>query len=296
MQPQNLQSKSKEPPQLTSKNVAALDKIFNWLCVNAIDPTAISAMAERLGNPVTLTNIQIVLREKIFYSQFQIFNGNHQQLFHIKQAWEGNYLREVLALHLATRVFDPELFVPDYLTGTYTGAGKKAKLAFPYIMTAFVKGKQVKFGFKKDPESPLWWWFGRHYFLHTLLSLYDVDPRHFLLEEEDKGMKGVKRIDLGLAFTKLDQSYDGFQSAFKGVEFEKNPAFQQGFAFEREKVLHNLQTNRFAVGEILFEFTQLEMDHILDFDPNQFCQNLITYWRKAVPDLEIIPKSEPGSI
>ena len=293
MASQVVQPKPGGPLQFTSKNLDTISHIFNWLCVGTIDNVAILAMAERLGHSLASEDIRIELREKIFYGQYQIFNREHRQLFHIKQAWEKKYLREVLALHLATRVFDPEMFVPDYLTGTYTGVRKKGVLAFPYIMTEFVKGKEVKFGFKRDPGNPLWTWLGRHYYMHVLLSLYDVDPRHFLLVDEGKVMK---RLDLGLAFTKLDQGYDGFQASFKGVAFEQNPAFQQGVAFEREKVLHNLQTTRPTLISILSEFNQLEEDALVDFNPSQFCYELMTYWAKAVPELGIGRAPKSGAI
>jgi hypothetical protein len=280
MRSQDVQPKPGGPPQNMSENYATLEHIFNWLCVSAIDRVAVLAMAERLGHSLASEDISIDVRWKINYDQYQIFDSKHQQLYHIKRAWEANYLREVLALHLATRVFDPELVVPDYLTGTY--AGKKTTA--PYILTTFVKGKMIKFSFKKDPGNPLWSLLGRQYYLHVLLSLYDVDPRHFLVVDEGKE---VKRLDLGLAFTKLNQVYDGFQAVFKGVAFEENPAFQQGVAFEREKVLHNLQTTRPILISILSEFNQLEEDAIVDFNPSQFVYELMTYWAKVVPELDI---------
>ncbi len=277
-------SKPKEILNFSTKNLTTLDHLFNWLCVGDIDRLSVYTMAERLGKPLTTKDFRIELRWKL-YDQFQVFDNKHRQLFHIKRVWERNYLREVLALHLATRVFDPELFVPNYLTGTYMSGFKKWKMPVPYIMTEFLRGKEVKSGFKRDPSDPLWSWLGRHYYLHVVLSLYDVEPRHFLVVDEGTA---VKRLDMGLAFTKLDQKYDGFLKFFGDAAFEQNAAFQKGMAIEREKVLHNLQTTRPALNSTLREFCQLEEDSIMDFNPGQFCQDLKTYWSRMVPELHLV--------
>ncbi len=276
-------SKTMEILNYSTKNLSTLGRLFNWLCVGDIDRLSVYAMAERLGKTLTTKDFRIELRWKL-YDQFQVID-KHQQLFHIKRVWERNYLREVLALHLGIRVFDPELFVPNYVTGTYMSGFKKWKMPVPYIMTEFLRGKEVKFGFKRDPSDPLWSWLGRHYYLHVVLSLYDVEPRHFLVVDEGKG---VKRLDMGLAFTKLDQKYDGFLKFFKDVPFEQNAAFQNGLAVEREKVLRNLQTTRPALSSTLRDFCQLEEDSIMDFNPGQFCQDLTNYWGRMVPELHLV--------
>ncbi len=276
-------SNPRERLNYNAKNLTILGSLFNWLCVDEINQSSVHAMAERFGLPLPMKDFRIELRWKL-YDQYHIFDNKRRQLFHIKRVWEQNYLREVLALHLATRVFDPELFVPNYLTGTYVGGWKKWKMPVPYIMTPFLQGKTVKMDFKRDPQSPLWMWFGRHHYLHVLLSLYDVEPRHFMVVED---RTVVKRLDLGLAFTKLDQKYDGFQAIFGDAAFEQNPAFQEGVAFEREGIQNNLQTNRPALISILQEFSQLEEDSIVDFNPVHFYQELKTYWRRWVPELDL---------
>ncbi len=284
MPPPANESKPREILNFSTKNLTSLGHMFNWLCVGDIDRLSVYALAERLGKPLTTKDFRIELRWKL-YDQYHILDNKRRQLFHIKRVWEKNYLREVLALHLATRVFDPELFVPSYVTGTYVSGWKKWKVPVPYIMTPFQYGKEVKFNFKRDPGDPLWLWFGRHYYLHVLLSLYDVEPRHFLLVNEGKV---VKRLDLGLGFTKLDQKYDGFQASFGDVTFEQNAMFQQGIAFEREHVLHNLLTSRPTLVSTLREFCELEEDSIVDFNPGQFCQDLTKYWCKMVPELDLV--------
>ncbi len=276
-------SKPKEMLNFSTKNLTALGHLFNWLCVGDIDRLAVYAMAERVGKPLTTKDFRIELRWKLV-DQYHVLDKKRKPLFHIKRVWEQNYLREVLALQLATRIFDPELFVPNYVTGTYLAGFKKWRMPVPYIMTEFLSGKEVKFSFKKDPLDPLWQWFGRHYYLHVILSLYDVEPRHFLLMD---GGTGVKRLDMGLAFTRLDQNYDGFQKSFGDAAFEQNSLFQKGIAIEREKVLHNLQTTRPSLCRTLGEFSQLEEDSIMDFNPGQFCQDLMNYWNRMVPELKL---------
>ena len=156
----------------------------------------------------------------------------------------------------------------------------------PYIMTRFLHGKEIKFGFKHDPSHPLWVWFGRHYYLHVILSLYDVESRHFLLVEEGTN-KVVKRLDMGLAFTRLEQEYDGFKKSFGDEPFKQNALFQDGLSFERDRILHNLQITRPILTRTLGEFSQLREDSIMDFNAQQFCQDLENYWNKSVPELAL---------
>lgn len=283
MPPRLHESKSKEILHFSTKNLTALGHLFNWLCVEDIDRTSVNAMAERLGKPLTTNDFRIELHWKLV-DQYHVVDEKRQPLFHIKRVWERNYLREVLALHLGINVFDPELFVPNYVTGTYMAGFKKWKSPVPYIMTEFLHGKEVKFSFKRNPLSPLWSWLGRHYYLHMILSLYDVEPRHFLVVDEGTT---VKRLDLGLALTKLDQKYDGFQKSFGDDAIKQNTAFQKGVEFEREKVLHNLNTNRLLLNHTLNEFGQLEEDSIVDFNPGQLRLDLINYWGKMVPELDL---------
>jgi hypothetical protein len=58
-------------------------------------------------------------------------------------------------------------------------------------------------------------------------------------------------------------------------------------AFEREGIKYNLQTTRPLLISTLREFSQLEEDSIVDFNPTRFIQELKIYWSKAVPELDL---------
>ena len=247
-----------------------------------IDERAVYYMGQKLG--LTLDNEDLFIKSNwLQYKKFIIFTVQSKSIFHIKQIWENYYAREVLGLHLGCYVLDPELFARNYLTGTYRG-GFWRKKPIPYIMTMFIQGDDINPEFRRDPEDPLWFWMGRHYYLHLALSLYDVKNRHFRVAHEG----GVlKRLDLGLAFRHLDRTYNGYEEYFGSTRYQDNELFQQGWAFEKQLVQVHLAQTRDKLVSTMRGFNTLEEDDLIDFDPQLFCKELKIYWERTVPELQL---------
>ncbi len=248
-----------------------------------IDEQNIFYMARKLG--LTLKNEEVWIKSTWqTYKQYVVFTVQTNELFFIKHIWETLFLREVLALHLGSHILDPELFVSNYLAGTFRAGFWRWKAPAPYLMTGYIHGDDIKAEFKKDPEDPLWYWFGRHYYLHLILSLYDVENRHFKIAHTDGT---VKRLDLGLAFRHIDRDYLGFREYFGSQKFEDNDLFQKGLHFEKEMVQMKLTTTRPKFLQTMKGFEALKTDAIVDFDTKIFCNALKRYWNKSVPDLKL---------
>ncbi len=252
------------------------------MSVSDIDEQNIFYMAQKLG--ITLKSEDVWIKSTWnIYKQYTVFTIHTKELFFIKRLWEKYFLREILGLHLACYFFDPELFVFNYLTGTYR-SGFWRKIPTPYLMTIYVSGDDISPEFKRDPKDPLWFWFGRHYYLHLILSLYDVENRHFKIARKDGA---VKRLDLGLSFRHIDRDYDGFREYFGILRYEDNAVFQKGLLFEKQLVSMNLATNRSKFQKTMKGFSGLKEDDLIDFNPDLFCQALKIYWDKNVPELKL---------
>ncbi len=268
--------------RLDPDNIPRLALIFNWMSVTDIDEQNIFYMAQKLG--ITLKSEDVWIKSTWnVYKQYTVFTVHTKELFFIKRLWEKYFLREILGLHLACYFLDPELFVFNYLTGTYS-AGFWRKTPTPYLMTIYVHGDDISPEFKRDSKNSLWYWFGRHYYLHLILSLYDVENRHFKIASKDGT---VKRLDLGLSFRHIDRNYDGFREYFGALRYEDNALFQQGVQFEKELVSMRLSATRASFHRIMKGFTSLKQDDLVDFDPDLFCRALKIYWDKNVPELRL---------
>lgn len=268
--------------RLDTDNFSRLGLIFNWMSVSDIDDQNMFYMAQKLG--ITLKSEDVWIKSTWnVYKQYTIFTIHTKELFFIKRLWERYFLREILGLHLACYIFDPELFVFNYLAGTYQ-SGFWRKEPTPYLMTIYVHGDDISPEFKRDPKHPLWYWFGRHYYLHLILSLYDVENRHFKVSNQ---VGTVKRLDLGLSFRHIERDYDGFREYFGALRYEDNSSFQQGVQFEKEMVSTHLSTTRPSFLRIMKGFAGLKQDNLVDFDPDLFCRALKIYWEKNVPELRL---------
>ncbi len=284
-----MSSNPTDVPQQSSKgyqiggNQALLGQYFNWFDVPDIDEQNIFYMAQKLG--LVLNNEDVWVKSNwTTYKQYTVFTVQTKELFHIKRIWENYFVREVLALHLATHVLDPDLFVFNYLAGTYRAGFWRWKAPTPYLMTTFIRGDDIEPNFKRDPNDALWYWLGRHYYLHLILNLYDVENRHFKLAHDDGT---VKRLDLGLAFFHLDRPYDGYQEYFGALQYYDNALFQQGLHFEKEMVSMHLTATRPKFLHTMQGFMRLREDDLVDFNPNYFCQALKIYWEKNIPELRL---------
>ncbi len=264
-------------------NMTRLTEIFNWMNVPDIDEQNIFYMAQKLGFKLKNEDVWIKSTWQT-YKQYVVFTVQTNELFFIKRSWETLFLREVLALHLGCHVLDPELFVFNYLAGTYRAGFWRWKTPTPYLMTGFIHGYFIKGDFKKNPEDPLWHWFGRQYYTHLILSLYDVENRHFIIAQKDGT---IKRLDLGLAFRNINKEYQGFTEYFGSQKFFDNKLFQKGLQFEKEIVQKKLTSTRPALLRIMNVVGTLKKDDLVDFDTKIFCEALKRYWEINVPELRL---------
>ena len=152
-------------------------------------------------------------------------------MFFIKELWQPEFFREILGLHVGIHFLDSELGPKRYLFGRWKREGKKDK---PILITTYVKGNPLKKHEVDDYLHAL----GRQYAFHQVLSLYDVDHRHFIVQ---KGI--VARIDFGMAFSNTHMAYQGFWD-FHYNKLVHSRAFHEGIAEEHNRIENMLSATR----------------------------------------------------
>jgi len=254
---------------LNQENVEVIRNIFKWYNVKDISEEEIYKMANKIEK--SLDNEIVIKSSFSYYKKYTIFSKkNKTPLFFLKYVRE-KYFLEVLGLHLTRFFFDPELCCDEYMTGIYE-KGHLIKRKIPYILTTYVEGKDISNykinQFKYD--------LGRHYYLHQILSLYDVHDRHFIVRKDNN----VIRIDFGRSFENLEKEYLGFSDYFKEKNFDSSDeTIQKGYNEEKRIIKNNLKKKKNELAKIIRMIKGLKEDYeLIFFDPDKFVNRLIDHW------------------
>ena len=120
---------------------------------------------------------------------------------------------------------------------------------------------------------------GRQHAFHQALSLYDVDWRHFIVQQ---GL--LVRIDFGKSFDQLTIPYQGFWD-MRWNELKNNPSFRDGAGYEfnriKEQVANQKQHISFFIGKL--EAIGNYRNFFIDFNVGAFTTKLRDYWRNHLP-------------
>ncbi|MHA1698595.1 MAG: hypothetical protein ACTSWN_07145, partial [Promethearchaeota archaeon] len=160
------------------------------------------------------------------FKEINVYDISGQPAIFIKELWQPASFREILGIHIAQNYLDPELCPKTYRFGIWRVKGR----SIPIIITSYVKGRSLKKSERQDYLYEL----GRQHSLHHVISLYDVDYRHFIVQQ---GI--LVRIDFGRSFSNLDMPYQGFWDfGFKSLS--QDPMFREGTKKEFEIIKKNL--------------------------------------------------------
>jgi len=144
----------------------------------------------------------------------------------------------------------------------------------PYLFTRFIKGKNIsnyditKFNFA----------LGRQCFLHEVLSLYDVNDRHFILKNDNI----IARIDFGRSFENMHKKYLGYNDYLEEKEIDfLDEALQKGYKKEKEIIKKNLEGKENELAQFVRRIKMLHLDSELIFFPiERFVNRLIDHWSR----------------
>nr|MDO8112657.1 hypothetical protein [Candidatus Sigynarchaeota archaeon] len=259
--------------QQTDGKAAWLDlaALFHFIEIDGkITEGNIANILEKLEISVDARDLKVKANWHMF-KQFHVYNLN-QPLFFIKELWQPELFLEVLGTHMGIHFFDGDLCPKEYMFGIWKQEGKPSK---PIIITTYVKGPALK----KNQFEPYLYELGRQYALHQVLSLYDVDWRHFIVQQ---GI--LVRIDFGKSFLELTKPYQGFWDMHFNV-LKNSPAFRDGVDFEFSRIKNNLASVK---NHLAFLMQKLEAlgnyrNFFLDFEMDKFLVNLKNYWKNYLP-------------
>ncbi|MEX2681831.1 MAG: hypothetical protein Q6373_009525 [Candidatus Sigynarchaeota archaeon] len=206
------------------------------------------------------------------FKQFHVYNMEGIPLFFIKELWQPEFLREVIGLHMGIHFFDQELCPRKYMFGVWRQEPKKEK---PILITTYVKGQPLK----KDQVRSYFHELGRQHAFHQVLSMYDVDWRHFIVQQ---GI--IVRIDFGKALDQLTIPYQGF-SDLRWNELRKNAAFHDGEAYEFKRIKERITTEKQHLSYFLEKLAAIDnyRNFFIDFDVAALTTRLRNYWLKYLP-------------
>jgi hypothetical protein len=235
-----------------------------------ITESSVQAILEKLDVRMDRSELKVKGIWHMF-KQFHVYNME-QPLFFIKELWQPECIREIFGLHMGIHFFDPELCPRKYLFGVWKQEAKKEK---PILITTYVKGQPLKKNQFESHEYNL----GRQYALHQVLSLYDVDWRHFIVQQ---GI--LVRIDFGKSFANITMPYQGFWD-LKWNELKGNPAFRDGVDHEYTRLKANIAEKK---RHIAFLIEKLEaigayQNFFIDFNIKEFLSKLRNYWTNYLP-------------
>ncbi|MBD3188783.1 hypothetical protein GF325_18285 [Candidatus Bathyarchaeota archaeon] len=262
---------------ISSSKWLDLVDVFNYIEINGdIDDNIVLQLAEEMNLNHDFSEIKIKSHWHKF-KQFSVYNIDDEPFLFIKELWQPEFFREILGIHIGTYFLDKELGVQDYLFGTWRKNRRKEK---PILVTPYVRGKKLK-----GEEHGYMFGLGRQYAYHEVLSLYDVDWRHFIIQQ---GI--VVRIDFGRSFSNLDMPYQGFWDIGYDKKLSQNAEFNRGVRFEMDRIAENIAKNRHHLSFLLDKMRSLESgkNFFIDFDMNIFLDELTFYWNHhvSIPVLE----------
>nr|MDO8088750.1 hypothetical protein [Candidatus Sigynarchaeum springense] len=205
------------------------------------------------------------------FKQFHVYNMG-LPVFFIKELWQPEFMREILGLHMGIHFFDQELCPRRYMFGVWKQEPKKEK---PVIITTYVKGQPLK----KDQMESYFHELGRQHAFHQVLSMYDVDWRHFIVQQ---GI--IVRIDFGKALDQLTIPYQGF-SELRWNELRKNTAFRDGVEYEFKKIKEQVSSEKQHLSHLIDKIEAIGnyRNFFIDFDLGALTTKLRNYWHKYLP-------------
>jgi hypothetical protein len=201
------------------------------------------------------------------YKECNICTMNDEPLFFVKELWQPQFMREVLGVHLGM-LLDDQMSFNDYLFGMWNINEKKQ---VPAIITPYLPGSPLK----KKQFKQFKYQLGKQYAFHEILALYDVEWRHFILNENT-----LSRIDLGRCFSNLDMKYQGFWSFKYEKKLKGDSQFEKGLEDEREILKNNIEKYSSDIKNLIgiLEIVGKENNSLLDFNLEEFLPKLKKYW------------------
>ena len=243
--------------------------VFHYLEIQGdITESNIHQILQKFKVPINKKELKVKAKWKK-YKEIFVYDLQDKPLFFIKELWQPRFFREILGLHIAIHFLDKELCPSNYMFGKWN---KNKKKDIPILITSYVKGRDFK---KKELEN-YYFALGRQWALHEVLSLYDVDWRHFIVQQ------GILiRIDFGRCFSNLDMEYQGFWD-FQYKQLLKRNAFHEGIEHEREIINKNLSRNTGHLRYLIDKLYSLNgyKNFFIDFDIAEFIDKVRTYWEK----------------
>jgi hypothetical protein len=252
--------------QILEHNITIIQEIFPWLEIVKFDAVTINKISKLIGSELSPANITI----KSPWKSLRIFEIYDQAnpTYYIKEMWEMEFAREVLGIEIG-RILDPELCMEQYLFGTFTSGIFHTKK--PYLLTSWIAGKPIE----KKQALNYAFALGQQYEFGRWLCLYDCHPRHYFAQEDGS----LRRIDYGLAFSKFHKKYEGFADIWP-KELFTDPRFLDGMKRESQKIHARFDIGQDRIFNICRRFSQLQHDDLITFDPQQFFERLMYYWRQ----------------
>lgn len=206
------------------------------------------------------------------FKQFHVYNNADVPLFFIKELWQPEFLREIIGLHVGINFVDPELCMKKYMFGKWKQESGKEK---PILITTYVKGQPLK----KNQIESFKFELGRQHAFHAVLSLYDVDWRHFIIQQ---GI--LVRIDFGKSFDNMNIPYQGFWD-LKWNQLKNDPAFREGINSEFGRIKERVATEKRHIAYLINKLDSIGhfRNFFIDFDVQDFVARLRKYWANHLP-------------
>jgi len=203
-----------------------------------------------------------------YFKKCTVLSSEKKPILFFKYVRE-KFFEEVLGLHLVRHFLDRKLGFYDYICGVYP----KRRKEIPFLLTTYEEGKHIGNYDLKDFKYEL----GRQYCVHEILSLYDVEDRHFIVREDHS----LCRIDFGRSFENPHREYLGFQDylGHKKIDF-LDTEFQRGYNHEKEIVRKNLGNKKRALINTIASIKSLTYDRIMVFNPDRFANRIIDHWSR----------------
>jgi len=256
---------------MNQQNLMIFSEIFNWYELTDFSIPIIQQMIKKLND--SFNNLIKVDCSWSYHKKCEVLNSKDKPIFFFKYVREY-YFSEILGLHLTHYFFDPKLCASSYLTGIYIKKGKLKTSEVPYLFTSFVKGRDITHYDIKKYKFPL----GKQFYLHEILSLYDVYDRHFIVKDNNV----IVRIDFGRSFENTHKKYLGFNDYLedKGIDLS-DEELQRGYAKEKEIIKESLDGKKNELAQFVRKVKMLRMDSELIFFPiERFINRLIDHWSR----------------
>ncbi|TXT67052.1 MAG: hypothetical protein BAJALOKI1v1_200018 [Promethearchaeota archaeon] len=256
---------------MNKQNLILFSELFNWYELEEFSVIQIEHMIKRL-DPSFDDQIKVDCSWS-YHKKCEVHTSDDEPLYFFKYVREY-YFSELLGLHLTHYYFDPELCASSYLTGIYIKKGTFKTSEVPYLFTRFVEGKDITNYDIDEYKFAL----GRQFYLHELLSLYDVFDRHFIVKNKEI----IVRIDFGRSFENTHKKYLGINDYLEEKDIDLlDKEVRRGYEKEKEIIKLNLNGKKRELAQFIRKMRGLEMDSELIFFPiDRFVNRLIDHWSR----------------